>query len=88
MTPEESARYIREIADHWIALCGTRLLLSNAEFELIRGWRERDLPLRVVLRGINDAWASRGKTKPSSLHYCGPAVDRAERYWRAAVAES
>ena len=41
--------------EFFVSRRGDPLILSNADWHLIRKWRTAGLPLRVVLRGITDA---------------------------------
>lgn len=77
--------YVGSIAEEWITLRGTHLLVSNAELDLIRQWREAGVPLRVVLRGMHDCMEAT-RAKPVSLYYCKGAVEQAFRQWRKALA--
>lgn len=70
---------------------GDPLMLSNADWHLIRKWRTAGLPLRVVLRGITDALDSHAHSwsrnrKVGSLAYCAAEVDTAAERWRRALA--
>ena len=87
---DPDAEYFQSIEEHFVSRRGDPLFLSNADWLLIRGWREAGLPLRVVLRGIDDAmdshahsW-SRGR-KVGSLRYCGAEVEAAAERWRLAL---
>ena len=86
----EESEYYRTIEQRFVERRGDPLILSNADWLLIRRWRKRGLPLRVVLRGIRDAfeahehsWA-RGK-KVRSLRYCDASVDAAADHWHRAL---
>ncbi len=88
--PSEESDYYRTIEREFVKRRGDPLILSNAEWLLIRRWRKRGLPLRVVLRGIRDAfdahehsWA-RGK-KVRSLRYCDASVTAAADHWHRAL---
>lgn len=56
-------------------------LMTSAEFDLVRTWHRDGIPLRVVLRGLEDT-----KGRKSSLSYYGPSVAEAAAYWRRALA--
>ena len=82
--------YYRTIEQHFVERRGDPLVLSNADWLLIRRWRKRGLPLRVVLRGIRDAfdarehsWASARKVR--SLRYCDASVLAAADHWYRAL---
>lgn len=85
------ALYYQSIEEFFVSLRGDPLTLSNADWLLIRSWRESGIPLRVVLRGIQDAldahahsW-SRGR-KVGSLRYCAAEVELARERWQRALA--
>lgn len=65
-------------------------MLSNADWLLIRKWRQAGLPLRIVLRGISDALDSHALSwsrdrKVGSLAYCASEVDTAAERWQRAL---
>ena len=88
---DPDADYFQSIEEHFVARRGDPLFLSNADWVMIRDWREAGLPLRVVLRGISDAMDSHEASwsrhrKVGSLRYCGPEVEAAAERWRKALA--
>ena len=88
---DPDADYFQSIEEHFVSRRGDPLFLSNADWVLIRGWREAGLPLRVVLRGIDDAMDSHAHSfsrhrKVGSLRYCGAEVEAAAERWRRALA--
>jgi hypothetical protein len=88
---DPDAEYFQAIEEFFVSRRGDPLFLSNADWVLIRSWREAGLPLRVVLRGITDAMDSHDASwsrlrKVGSLRYCGPEVDMAAARWRKAMA--
>ena len=77
--------------EFFVSRRGDPLMLSNADWHLIRKWRTAGLPLRVVLRGITDALDSHAHSwsrdrKVGSLAYCAAEVDVAADRWRRALA--
>jgi hypothetical protein len=87
---DAEAEYFQTVEEQFVSQRGDPLLLSNADWLLIRRWRRAGIPLRVVLRGIRDAldghahsW-SRGR-KVRSLRYCEQEVAAACERWRRAV---
>lgn len=54
--------------------------MSRVEFEVVDGWLQRGIPLRIVLRGIQDT-----KGNGRTLAYFGPSVLEAFDHWRQAV---
>ena len=84
--------YYQAVEEFFVARRGDPLMLSNADWLLIRRWREEGLPLRIVLRGIADAldahahsWSRQRKV--GSLRYCEAEVDRARERWEHALSE-
>ena len=86
---DPEADYFQAIEEYFVARRGDPLLLSNADWFLIRRWRQADIPLRVVLRGIRDALDAHAhsfgrRRKVGSLRYCEAEVEAArERWYRA-----
>ena len=77
--------------EFFVSRRGDPLMLSNADWHLIRKWRTAGLPLRVVLRGITDALDSHAHSwsrarKVGSLAYCAAEVEAAADRWRRALA--
>jgi len=86
---DPEADYYQAIEEYFVTRRGDPLLLSNADWVLIRKWRQADIPLRVVLRGIRDALDAHAhsfgrRRKVGSLRYCDAEVEAArERWFRA-----
>lgn len=55
-------------------------LMSSAEFSLIMGWFQGGIPLRIVLRGLEDT-----RKSASSLFYYRDPVQQAYSMWRKAI---
>jgi hypothetical protein len=78
--PSNYFNYFTEIEDHFQRARGTALfLLSPLDWALIESWRNSDIPLEAVLRGIDEAfekWRSRKlkRRHVNSLAYCTQAV--------------
>jgi len=90
MTQDPDAEYFQSIEEHFVSRRGDPLFLSNADWLLIRRWRESGLPLRVVQRGITDAMDSHEHSwsqhkKVGSLRYCSNEVDASATRWRRAL---
>ena len=72
--------YFTEIEEHFQRARGTGLfLLSPLDWALIETWKNSDVPLEAVLRGIDEAFAKwrarKSKTQAvNSLAYCAQAV--------------
>jgi hypothetical protein len=90
--------YFTEIEEHFQRRRGSLLMLSTLDWALIETWREADVPLVAVLRGIDDAFdkynARKAMTKTrlrriNGLAWCAQAVMQAvEEMQEAAVGAS
>ena len=84
------AAYYRTIEEFFVERRGPPLFLSNPDWLLIRKWQKAGTPLRIVLRGIQEAldghahsWGR--KRSVGSLQYCAPSVDKARERWHHAL---
>ena len=80
--------YFTEIEDAIIRRRAKHLLLSPLDWALIESWKELNVPLHVVLRGIEKAFAS-WESKPrmrsiKGLLYCQEEVEAQFAEWREA----
>ncbi|MGH9803128.1 MAG: hypothetical protein ACRD82_22415 [Blastocatellia bacterium] len=75
--------YFTEIEEEFVRRRGSHMLVSPLDWSLMESWKQRDIPLHVVLRGINNSFdgydqrssrASRGR-KVNSLFYCQQEVE-------------
>ena len=72
--------YFTEIEAEFVKRRGSHLLVSSLDWSLIETWKQRGVPLHIVLRGINvsfdayDQRAHRGR-KVNSLFYCQQEVE-------------
>lgn len=82
--------YYQTVEDFFVSRRGDPLFVSNSDWLLIHKWKLEGLPLRVVLRGIADAFDghahswSRGR-KVGSLAYCRTEVEAARERWQRAL---
>jgi hypothetical protein len=88
---DPEAAYYQAVEEYFVSRRGEPLILSNADWHLVRKWRTAGLPLRVVLRGIRDAldahahgWSRDRKVR--SLAYCTHEVEAARELWERALA--
>lgn len=85
--------YFTEIEEHFQKARGTGLfLLSPLDWALIENWKNADIPLEAVLRGIDasfEKWHSRKKKfqQVNSLTYCAQAVAEEAARMAGAVPE-
>ena len=83
--------YFTEIEEHFVRKRGKNILVSPLDWCLIELWKENQVPLQVVLRGIDrsfEAALRRQKKLPTTLFYCHPAVMEAFQEYSAAMVGS
>ena len=77
--------YFTEIEDAFVRRRGKHLLLSPMDWALIESWKELNVPLHVVLRGIEkafDSWESKPRKRTvKSLLYCQEEVEAQYAEW-------
>ena len=80
--------YFTEIEDAFIRRRDKHLLLSPMDWALIESWKEMEVPLHVVLRGIEkafDSWESKPRKRTvKSLLYCQEEVEAQFAEWHEA----
>jgi len=78
--------YFSEIEELFIRRRGRNLLLSPLDWALIESWQEREVPLHIILRGIERVFDSADK-QPSqrrtvkSLLYCKEEIEAQYTEW-------
>jgi molybdopterin-guanine dinucleotide biosynthesis protein len=77
--------YFSEIEDTFIRRRGKHLMLSPMDWALIEGWKERGVPLHVVVRAIEHAFDSyeskKQKRTVKTLLYCQEEVEAQYAEW-------
>lgn len=77
----EDHAYFQAIEEIFVQLRGAPLLLSPADWQVARRWRQDGVPLDLIRRALEEVFAKRkergAKGKISSLRYCAPAVEAA-----------
>jgi phage terminase Nu1 subunit (DNA packaging protein) len=77
--------YFSEIEDTFIRRRGKHLMLSPMDWALIEGWKERGVPLHVVIRSIEHAFdshaAKKHKRTVKTLLYCQEEVEAQYAEW-------
>ena len=80
--------YFTEIEDAFVRRRGKHLLLSPMDWALIESWKTMDVPLHVVLRGIEksfDSWESKPRKRSiKTLLYCQEEVEAQFAEWQEA----
>lgn len=78
---DDDHAYFQAIEEIFVALRGSPLLLSPADWQVARRWHREGVPLYLVGRVLDEVFAKRRergtKGKISSLRYCAPAVEGA-----------
>ena len=88
---ENYFNYFTEIEERWQQCRGTATLLSPLDWALIESFQDSGIPLEVVLRGMEAAFAKQAKRqskvqKVNSLSYCAQAIlSEFERFQESAV---
>lgn len=82
--------YYRAVEEYFVSRRGDPLFLSNPDWLLVHDWRRAGWPLRVVLRGIADAFEGHAHSwararKVGSLSYCKLSVESAAERWKRAL---
>ncbi len=78
--------YFSEIEETFIRRRGRNLLLSPLDWALIESWQEREVPLHIVVRGIENVFDAHDK-KPKngrpikSLFYCKDEIESQYETW-------
>ena len=72
-SPQNYFNYFTEIEDAFVRRRGKHLMLSPMDWALIERWKELNVPLHIVLRGIEksfDSWEAipRKRTVKSLLY--------------------
>jgi hypothetical protein len=80
--PQEALSYQAIVAEYFLALRGSGLLLSPLDAELAADWERRGLPLPVVCQGLR-----RGIEQWPGEHPAGAALPRSMRAFRFYVEE-
>jgi hypothetical protein len=82
--------YFTEIEDTFVRRRGKHLLLSPIDWAMIEGWRDRGVPLHIVLRSIESVFDGFEKNpRPRSIKgllYCKEEVEAQFQEWTASQA--
>ena len=83
--PQNYFNYFTEIEDAFVRRRGKHLLLSPMDWALIERWKELNVPLHIVLGGIErsfDSWESKPRKRSvKSLLYCQEEVEAQYAEW-------
>ena len=78
---DDDHSYFQAIEETFVALRGSPLLLSPADWQVSRRWHRDGIPLDVIRGALREVFEHRkergAKGKISSLRYCAPAIEAA-----------
>lgn len=78
MTREDPPDYFRAVERAFVRLGGGAAFLTPADWDLVRSWEQREIPLAIALSGIRSALLRRRPTSPRTpLRHCAAAVEEA-----------
>ena len=79
--------YFTEIEETFVRRRGKHLLLSPLDWDLMQTWKDLNIPLHVVLRGVEkafDSYESRPRNRSvKTLYYCQEEVEAQFAEWLA-----
>lgn len=80
--------YFTEIEETFVRRRGKHLFLSPLDWALIDGWKERGIPLHIVIRSIESVFdvydrQPAGTRSIKSLFYCREEIEAQYNEWRA-----
>lgn len=86
----DTDQYCRDIEAHLCRRNGGHLVrIAGPAFDMVRGWAQRGIPLKVALQGIDryvDRSSARGmRRRPARVEFCEADVLDAFDAWRRAV---
>lgn len=77
--------YFTEIEETFVRRRGRHLLVSNLDWALMESWKQKGVPLHVVLRAVEtsfDSYESRPRKRSvKSLYYCQEEVEAQYAEW-------
>src|SRR5687768_1528353 len=77
--------YFTEIEDTFVRRRGKHLLLSPIDWAMIEGWRDRGVPLHIVIRAIESVFdgydKNPGPRSMKGLLYCREEVEAQFKEW-------
>ena len=83
---EDLSDYARAIYEHFVETRGKGVSLSSADAHLLLTWEAEDVPLHVVLLGVDRAF-DRKAEPPKSLKECKRFVTHELKAWRTSESE-
>ena len=85
--------YFSEVEEYFVQKRGKNLLVSPLDWSLIETWKEEDIPLHIVLRGIDRSFENiqeiGKKSTPATLSYShGPVMEAFHEYQEARIGKN
>ena len=74
--------YLDRIQDAFLAHCGRGLVLSPRDRSIVERWARADIPVNVVISGLNDAFATPPRRRVTSIAYAAAAIEKSAAAWR------
>ncbi len=78
---EAEPNYEGSVADLFIRLRGRSLTLSPIDIDLICQWRDRGIPLRIVLKAIEEVMHNHRGRRIRSISYCAEEIEASYAEW-------
>ena len=81
------SNYLLEASDLFLRRRGSTLNLSPLDWQTITEWETRGIPLRIVLRAINDVFdkydmqPKNKKRQIKSISYCAEEIEASFEEW-------
>lgn len=82
-----NSNYLSEVSDLFLRRRGTTLNLSPLDWQKISEWELEQIPLRIVIRAINDVFDTieqkpkRLRPQIKSISYCAEEIEIAFEEW-------
>jgi hypothetical protein len=78
--------YFSEIEETFVRRRGKNLFLSPLDWAMIEAWQEREIPLHIILRGIENVFDNYEKSKKKrsikSLAFCSEEIEAQFEEWQ------
>ncbi len=76
--------YYAEIERYFLKKRGSGLILSPKDWQIMNEWEEQGIPLRVILRGIDNTFNNKTEIKEeiNFLAYCKTQVNKSWRFFK------
>ncbi len=76
-------QYIKSIEKYFLSHLGKGIMLTYSDYELIQSWKDREIPVEVVIEGINEAFLDtknfdviNNQTKIRNLSYINNYINK------------